>query len=446
MGLKLRSFIGFLLILSVVLLTLDPNSAEAARRRHKVRHAQPDRFAEIVIEASTGYVLSERNADKRLYPASLSKMMTLYLTFGAMERGALSKNDYITVSKKASMQEPSSLGLRPGDTIRVEDAILAIATKSANDCAVALAETVGGSEGDFARAMTVKAHQLGMNNTNFVNASGLFKRAQVSSARDMAILAQALIRDYPKYYRYFSTDTFTYDGYTYMNHNKLMSYYEGMDGLKTGYVYASGYNLAASAVRNGTRLIGVVFGGQTARSRNNAMEKLLDQSFARISNIRVASLAKEKRNNPLPSRRPAPFFESDADSADRAVVASVSAPVVDQGDTDVNDAARPASEDAAEGASSVPVAAAKAAKIETAAGKSLWAIQIGTFSNHDVGVKALEDVKNRLPEAAGSIQVIAPLMTNRGLIYRARLSGLGLHNAMTACRTLKDNCLVLAAE
>lgn len=252
----------------------------------------PRRFAEIVIDASTGEVISHKNADQRLYPASLTKMMTLYLTFEALSQKKLDLNQDVPVSKKAAAQEPSELGLKAGRTICIEDAILAITTKSANDCAVVLAEAVGGSEKDFAHAMTAKACQLGMNGTHFVNASGLHDAAQYSTARDMAALSRALIRDYPQYYHYFSSKTFTYGKTTYPTHNRLMNSYQGMDGIKTGYVDASGFNLAASAVRDGTRLIGVVFGGETAAARDAAMEKLLDQGFAYVKKIPAAAPAR----------------------------------------------------------------------------------------------------------------------------------------------------------
>ncbi|MCE9508339.1 MAG: serine hydrolase [Alphaproteobacteria bacterium] len=252
------------------------------------------RFAEIVIDATTGEVLSQKNADTRLYPASLTKMMTLYLTFEALSQGKLELSQNLPVSKEAAVQEPSELGLKAKDSICVEDAVLGITTKSANDCAVVLSEADGGSEESFARAMNIKARQLGMNNTNFVNASGLPDKAQFSTARDMATLSRALLRDFPQYYHYFSVKSFTYRGHTDPSHNKLMGSYPGMDGIKTGYIDASGFNLAASAVHDSTRLIGVVFGGRTARSRDITMAKLLDQGFASVRKNRVAALAEKK--------------------------------------------------------------------------------------------------------------------------------------------------------
>lgn len=419
------------------------NPAEAARKKKNNYRPQPDRYAAIVIEASTGYVISEKNPDKKLFPASLTKMMTLYLAFEAMAEGRLNKNEYIPVSKRAAAQEPSSLGLKPGDAIRVENVILGIATKSANDCAVALAEAIGGSEDRFARAMTAKARALGMNSTRFVNASGLHNPAQFTSARDMAALSRALIRDYPAYYHYFSTNAFTYEGRTYLNHNRLMSTYPGMDGLKTGYVYASGFNLAASAVQDGTRLIGVVFGGKTARSRNQAMARLLDDSFARIGNVRVAALAKSDSQKTLPVRKPANLRSTPAAELVTEAHAGSGA-MMDQGDADINDDAK-----AARILYGKPPAVASPAPAVRSATvtKGGWAVQIGSFSSRDAGLQALRTAKAALYGVANSgTDTIAPLMTSRGMIYRAKLSGLARPDADQVCRILKGNCLILSAQ
>jgi D-alanyl-D-alanine carboxypeptidase len=455
--LNLQSFLTILMVAALTL-ALGINPAEASRKKRHSYQPQPDRFAAMVIDASTGYVISEKNPDKRLFPASLTKMMTLYLAFEAMSQGTLNKNQYISVSRRAASQEPSSLGLKAGDTVRVEDVILGIATKSANDCAVTLAEAIGGSEDRFARAMTIKARQLGMNNTHFVNASGLHNKSQFSSARDIAALSRALIRDYPRYYRYFSTPSFTYEGNTYLNHNKLMSSYRGMDGLKTGYVYASGFNLASSAVRDGTRLIGVVFGGKTARTRNQIMKKLLDDSFARISSIRVASLGDAGEHRPLPARGPGAFQKAMEVSVDN-IGASVAAPfnaaemVMDQGDTDLNEdgkATPPGSAKTARVIYGKPPAAGNDLPLQTAASTSKakggWAIQLGSFPSRDAGVHALKIAKTSLQGVINGVDAIAPLMTNRGMIYRAKLTGLARNDAAQACRILKGNCLVLAVD
>jgi D-alanyl-D-alanine carboxypeptidase len=452
MHLKYKRFLTAVLAVAVLILA-GTHPAEAVRHKKHAHVTPPDRFAEIVVEASTGYVLSEKNADKKLYPASLSKMMTLYLTFDAIDRGTLRKNQTIPVSKRAASQEPSSLGLQPGDSIRVEDAILAIATKSANDCAVALAEAVGGSEDRFATLMTARARQLGMRNTHFVNASGLFNPAQVSSARDISILAQALLHDHARDYRYFSTSSFTYKGETFLNHNKLMAQYPGMDGLKTGYVYASGYNLAASAVRNGTRLIGVVFGGRTAGSRNATMAQLLNSGFTGIRQVRVASLVQQRHPKPLPNAAIPDHADIIADNSPDGTSVTAEREAVAQGDTDTTDGSDEDGDNSRKNFiaalqpqpfTSMPLNTTILSSADTRG--SGWAIQIGAFASHDAGEKALHLAKYNLRGIVDGTDSIAPLMTPRGMVYRARLAGLDRNNATQACRILKGNCLVLTVE
>lgn len=243
------------------------------------------KYASIVVDAETGEVLHAKNSNTRNHPASLVKMMTLYMVFDALEKRELKLNQGLRVSRRAAGMPPSKLGLRRGQTIRVKDAILALVTKSANDVAVVVAEAIGGTESQFAQKMTKKARRLGLKRTTFRNASGLPNRRQLSTARDMATLARALIRDFPQYYDYFGTKTFKYRGRTYRNHNRLLRSYRGADGIKTGYIRASGYNLVASGVRNGRRVIAVVFGGRTPRSRNRHTANLLDRGFKRLSTI-----------------------------------------------------------------------------------------------------------------------------------------------------------------
>jgi len=467
MFLNLRRFIMVSVAVALLIPALGITTAHAARHHKKhVVHKEQDRFAEIVIEANTGYVLSEKNADKQLYPASLTKMMTLYLTFDALEDGTLSLNQRVPVSKHASVQEPSSLGLSQGDTIRVQDAILSIATKSANDSAVVLAEALGGSEERFARMMTAKARDLGMTGTHFLNASGLFKQGHYSTARDMAILAQALIRNHPRYYHVFSTPSFTYNGEVMANHNHLMSSYRGMDGLKTGYVYASGYNLAASAVRNNTRLIGVIFGGATAKSRNNAMALLLNRTFASLASgsMRVAANTPRVQHTAaiIPAQRPVAVAEETvADNAARNANTN-SEPqfnamglVVDQGDTaNIDDVVKNTNTPTTNNApvnnplpplQPQPINNTQIATAPVALSGN-WAIQIGAFASHDGGEQALQSAKTALQGIVTGMDSIAPLMTPQGMIYRARLSGLSRSGAQQACSILRGNCLVLSVE
>lgn len=246
--------------------------------------------AYFIMDAKTGKVLTSSNADDLNHPASLTKMMTLYLAFEAIHRGKLSWNTRIPVSSAAAAKPPTKLGLKPGSTVTVREAVDGMIIKSANDAAAAMGEALGGSESGFARLMTQKARELGMRRTVFVNASGLPNMQQVTTARDMSTLAVALINNYPQEYRLFSQASFNYRGQYVRGHNNLMYRYEGMDGIKTGYTNASGFNIV-SAVRDGNRrVIGVVMGGATARSRDALMASLLDRNVPKASSISTSRL------------------------------------------------------------------------------------------------------------------------------------------------------------
>ena len=237
------------------------------------------KYAAIVVDATTGEVLYARRADSPRYPASITKVMTLYLVFEQLASGKLKPEDRIVISPRAAAQAPSKLGLAAGETISVDDAIRALSVKSANDISVAVAEKVGGTEARFAAMMTLKAQELGMTNSRFVNANGLPDSRQLSSARDIAILSRAIMRDFPQYYPYFSQKYWTFRGQQMRNHNGLLLRMPGIDGVKTGFTNASGYNLAASGVRDGHRLITVVLGGSTVAARDNHVADLLNVGF-----------------------------------------------------------------------------------------------------------------------------------------------------------------------
>ena len=247
---KLLAHAALILAACFAFMLMTPNQALANAK-----------YASLVMDADTGLVLHKRNADKVLHPASLTKMMTLIMLFDALEEGRVHMKSRIRISHNAANAVPSKLDLPVGSSIRVKDAINALIIKSANDVAIAVAEHLAGSEKDFARLMTKRARSLGMTRTRFMNASGLHHKRQVSTARDMAKLARTIISEYAPYYRYFSANKFHYRGKTYRSHNKLMGKYAGMDGMKTGYIHKSGFNLVSSAVRNNRRIIGVVFGG-----------------------------------------------------------------------------------------------------------------------------------------------------------------------------------------
>ena len=238
--------------------------------------------AAIVIDFDSQEVLFEVNADTKNYPASLTKIMTLYILFDQLKKGKLTNQTKLKVSRIAASRSPSKLYLEEGTNIKVEDAIMALIIKSANDVATVVAENIAGSEKEFAKLMTSYARKLGMTNTIFKNASGLPNRAQLTTARDISILSHALIYNFPEKYKLFNTQKFTYKGKTYKTHNKLMLSYEGADGIKTGYIRASGFQLAFSAVRDNKRLIGVIFGGDTGKQRDRSLKIIMDKEFAEL--------------------------------------------------------------------------------------------------------------------------------------------------------------------
>lgn len=244
--------------------------------------AAQEKYASFVVNTQTGEVLHARHADAERYPASLTKVMTLYMLFDAMKAGDIKLSDRLPVSATADRQPASDLGIRTGQTIAVEDAIYALVTKSANDVAVVVAERIGGTEERFAALMTVKARRLGLTHTSFFNASGLPNERQVTTARDMAILAQAMLENHGDYYHYFSRDSFSWGRRNYRNHNELLGRVVGVDGIKTGYTRASGFNLMASANRDGTRIIAIMLGGNTARARNAHVTELIEAAYTAI--------------------------------------------------------------------------------------------------------------------------------------------------------------------
>lgn len=237
--------------------------------------------AAIVVDAKSGKVLYSSNADARRHPASLTKIMTLYMLFEQIDHGPTSLKTNITMSRRCAGQAPSKLGLKPGQTIKARDAILALVTKSANDVACAVGEHISGTEAAFARDMTNRAHQLGMKSTVFRNASGLPNKAQVTTARDMAVLGRAVQDHFPRHFKYFKTKSFKYNGRTYKNHNRLLGKVKGVNGIKTGYTRASGYNLVSSAKRGRREIVAVVIGGDTGKARDARMAELIDKYLKR---------------------------------------------------------------------------------------------------------------------------------------------------------------------
>lgn len=368
----------------------------------------------FVIDATNGNVLAQRKPDKEMYPASLAKMMTLYLVFEALEEGTITLDTRFTFSRKASNQVPSKLGIPRGGSISVQDAILALVIKSANDVAVAVAEGLGGTEAGFTSMMTNKARELGMRRTVFTNASGLHRRSMTSTARDMAVLALRLQFDFPEYYPLFSTRSFTYGDRTYRSHNKLLDRVDGVDGLKTGYTKAAGWNLAASAIVDGRRIVGVVIGGKDRISRDRLMTDLIRKAFATAASV--------DRTVPLPTPHPrrdvAAQFIAALNSGldDDALVASLE-------------------ESLGLGSGGVAVDEGSAGDVRN------WAIQVGAFAQRDNAVRASADTGRFLASllAGDSETVLATVEMDGTTLYRVRILNLGEGQARESCRLLNRN-------
>ena len=297
-----------------------------AHVHHRSRHAEE--YAPLVIDGNSGEVLQASNADAMRHPASLTKIMTLYLLFEELDAGRIRLDTPLKISAHAAEQAPSKLGLKPGQTIAVEDAIKAVVTKSANDVAVAIAENLAGSEDEFARVMTQKAHALGMAHTTYVNASGLPDDDQLTTARDLALLGRAIADRFPRHYRYFATPAFVYHGAAMRNHNHLLGAVAGVDGIKTGYTRDSGFNLVTSVHRDGRYLVAVVLGGHSAFARDARMRELINshirQAALRNTAPRVAERSDEtdRQPEPLPA---APAKARVSSRPDPTPTASVSA-------------------------------------------------------------------------------------------------------------------------
>ena len=290
---------GFAIATAVILTSTAADARRArhhnnARHHHEARESYSPPFSSIIVDANSGATLTASNPDASRHPASLTKIMTLYLLFERLENGKMTLDTQMPVSEHASEQAPTKLGLRPGQSIRVEDAIKGIVTRSANDAAVVIAEAIGGDEEDFCKMMTRKARAIGMTKTVYVNASGLPDDAQVTTARDQSILGRAIQDRFPRYYRYFSTEAFNFHGQSIRNHNHLLGSVEGVDGIKTGYTRASGFNLVTSIRRGNRHLIGVVMGGHSGGSRDAIMRNLLAENMDKAATRRTVAAITER--------------------------------------------------------------------------------------------------------------------------------------------------------
>jgi D-alanyl-D-alanine carboxypeptidase len=360
------------------------------------------KYASFIINENTKRIYHNANADTRNYPASLTKIMTLYLVFDALKSKKISMSSKFKVSKRATRQPPSKLNLSAGSNITVKNAILALVTKSANDVATVIAENLGKSERNFARLMTRKAKKLGMTRTTFRNASGLPNRGQLSTARDMATLGIAIRKNHPKFFKLFKTKSFIYKGVKYTNHNNLLGSYSGTDGIKTGYTNASGFNLVASVERNGQRIIGVVFGGKKARSRDKHMVTLLNKYFKTTLSKPLVRIAKPSE---LPKTRP------------KIVLAEKNIKNFRIPSKIINNITPNNIEED-------------------------WFIQIGAFKNRLNAHKAARNARNVVPEQLGnlpaSLSKITKSSTNNNLQYlwRVRFVELAENQARSVCAEL----------
>ena len=315
LGRVARGAAAAMLTASALILATAPADARGHHHRRHYAHAghfgvpSSPAFSAIVVDANSGRAVYAVDENGLRHPASITKVMTLYLLFEQLDKGAITLQSRIPISEHAAAQEPSKLGLEPGETISVDDAIKAVVTRSANDIAVAIAEAIGHDESSFAEMMTRKAHALGMTNTTYRNASGLPNDQQITTARDLTVLARSLEDRFPRYFKYFSTEEFEYDGQTIGNHNHLLGRVDGVDGIKTGYTRASGFNLLTSVHRDGRSLIAVVMGGRSAAARDRVMENLIDDHLAQCSTVRtatqVADASSEDEDAAAPAQQPA---------------------------------------------------------------------------------------------------------------------------------------------
>ena len=484
--------------------TAVASSADARPRRHHSQRAAAasyePAYASIVVDANSGAVMQATNADSSRHPASLTKIMTLYLLFEWLESGKIKLNSELPVSEHASAQAPSKLGLKPGETIKVETAIRAIVTKSANDVAVIVSEALGGDEPNFARMMTAKAHALGMTHTTYRNASGLPDDGQVTSARDQALLGRAIQDRFPNYYHYFSTRTFEFRGKAMRNHNRLLGNIEGVDGIKTGYIHNSGFNIVTSVRRGKRHILAVVFGGRTAKARDARVISLIG------NNINVASV---KRTAPpvaeggamaetkLPAQPPAPAHEEPREETATASLGPApgsTAPIkptavktvtVHPGGAHATLSALPSGNRKLTPATASPATVTDIATVKsdlpppdtigslpakaahgtqlastgeqvpapTAAAESAakshggWMIQVGAFPNENDAKQRLTVAQTKAKEQLGQADPFTEKVAKGDRpLYRARFAGLDKGQAETACKHLKRNeipCMLL---
>jgi D-alanyl-D-alanine carboxypeptidase len=452
---------------AVAVATVSP--AEAKRRIHRSGGYNPP-YADMIVDAKTGKVLHAQNEDALRHPASVTKVMTLYLLFEQLEKGRYRLDSPLRVSAHAQRMAPSKLGLVAGEEIAVEDAIKALVTKSANDVAATVAENIGGSEDAFAEMMTRKARQLGMTRTVYKNASGLPDPGQVTTARDLVTLGRAIQERFPKYYPYFSLAGFSYDGAYHRNHNHLLGRIEGMDGIKTGYTRMSGFNLLTSVKTEGRHIVGVVLGGRTAGARDARMAQLIEDNVERAyAGARTAPAVAE-----VAERTESPRLRSVASADDETPTTTAAVTLMKAakpaGETPVARAAvatavgtstatpasgmrwstgpQPVAAKAEPAKAEIrvaklepkaePKAETKLAKTEARPAVSGWIIQLGATDDEAKAKEILQRAKSqgrgKLANASGFTEKVSK---GGSTLYRARFSGFDEEDAQSACKALK---------
>jgi D-alanyl-D-alanine carboxypeptidase len=468
-----RAVLVIISALALLLPALAPISSAYAATTHRVRPVRvernvvpsPEKDAAIIVDGATGKVLYARNADAIRYPASLTKMMTLYLLFEALEKGTISLDTPMYASSHAVAQSPTKLYVPLGSTIDVDTAIKAITVLSANDVAVIIAEALGGgSEATFADMMTMRAHQLGMTNTNFHNASGLPDLQQLTTARDMAVLARHLAYDFPQYFHYFSATSVTFRGRTYFNHDHLLAEFDGTDGIKTGYTQLSGYNLVTSVVRDNKHVIGVVLGGPTAGIRDREMMELLSATFevasenpTYLANANVPWYGGAGPGGDLFKANPGEdnylVTYLDENKGRVPILARLrneptvpyAAPTIVAGGSQIVGASpllRPTapstagSPQIAQGDETLDASIVPLPKVETV---KRWVVQIGVFANHALAEARLASLARRSEDLVGQAEhIVATLPARHGrVLYRARFGLFAEEEARGICAQMK---------
>lgn len=400
-------------------------------------------YADFVIDGNSGRILHADSADMPRYPASLTKMMTLYVTFEMLRNGRLKLDTVLTASERASNAAPSKLGLKPGDKIKVSDAIKALVTKSANDVALVIAENLASSEDKFARYMTWRAKQLGMTQTTFRNASGLPNPGQRTTARDLATLALHLHDDFPEYYGYFKTRAFTWKGKSHRNHNSLLFSYPGTEGMKTGYIRASGFNLVTSVKRGGKHIVAVVMGGRTGRKRDGRMRQLLDEGFKEASLKHTRKLFKADEPKVAKAKLPA--------AKKPVAVAAQDIVPPEPKQTSKKDRERLAQLiEATTGSGSSSTISAWTAPPKKAGKTGGFHVQVGAYDSEEEAMRRLAAVKQDAGQTlAGADPITVAFAGTDRTWYRARFVGFDESRAQSACTTLKKHkidCVVMRAD